>query len=251
MPKSSILKSARAPAAAAPPPRSRTTWPPSTIWPASGKPVIGARLAKHMAHLGAGGHRVDPAHGPGRLRQGRAGQGADPDPQGPADRRGHGPPAPAAGALADRQARAELDRRPRGGASPRARASRRAWRIGWPRCSACRPRVPTATPSPAWRKTVKVSSRFRWPRPARAPTVVVERITEEAEADKDLLEYLWRQNVRPGRRVKITEVAPWAGTITASGDGQSIDARLAGGRRRSGCTCRTTRRNRQPGRATR
>ena len=34
-------------------------------------------------------------------------------------------------------------------------------------------------------------------------------------------------NVRPGRRVKITEVAPWAGTITASGDGQSIDARLA------------------------
>ena len=53
-------------------------------------------------------------------------------------------------------------------------------------------------------------------------TVVVERITEEAEADKNLLEYLWRHNVRPGRRLKITEVAPWAGTITASGDGQSI-----------------------------
>jgi len=28
--------------------------------------------------------------------------------------------------------------------------------------------------------------------------------------------------VRPGRRLKITEVAPWAGTITASGDGQSM-----------------------------
>jgi DtxR family Mn-dependent transcriptional regulator len=53
-------------------------------------------------------------------------------------------------------------------------------------------------------------------------TVVVERITEEAEADKNLLEYLWRHNVRPGRRLKITEVAPWAGTVTASGDGQSI-----------------------------
>jgi DtxR family Mn-dependent transcriptional regulator len=52
--------------------------------------------------------------------------------------------------------------------------------------------------------------------------VVVERITEEAEADKNLLEYLWRHNVRPGRRLKITEVAPWAGTVTASGDGQSI-----------------------------
>ncbi len=53
-------------------------------------------------------------------------------------------------------------------------------------------------------------------------TVVVERITEEAEADKKLLEYLWRSDVRPGRRLRVTEVAPWAGTITLSGDGQSI-----------------------------
>src|SRR5438034_6293154 len=53
-------------------------------------------------------------------------------------------------------------------------------------------------------------------------TVVVERITEEAEADKKLLEYLWRNEVRPGRRLKIVEVAPWAGTITAGGDGPTI-----------------------------
>jgi Fe2+ transport system protein FeoA len=53
-------------------------------------------------------------------------------------------------------------------------------------------------------------------------TVIVERITEEAEADKKLLEHLWRNDVRPGRRLKIIEVAPWAGTITASGDGQTI-----------------------------
>ena len=51
---------------------------------------------------------------------------------------------------------------------------------------------------------------------------VVERITEEAEADKKLLEHLWKNDVRPGRRLKITEVAPWAGTITAASDGQSI-----------------------------
>jgi DtxR family Mn-dependent transcriptional regulator len=57
---------------------------------------------------------------------------------------------------------------------------------------------------------------------AEHASVVVERITEEAEADKNLLEYLWRQNVRPGRRLRILEVAPWAGTITAAGDGQSI-----------------------------
>jgi DtxR family Mn-dependent transcriptional regulator len=53
-------------------------------------------------------------------------------------------------------------------------------------------------------------------------TVVVERITEEAEADKKLLEHLWRNDVRPGRRLTIVEVAPWAGTITCAGDGRSI-----------------------------
>jgi hypothetical protein len=54
-------------------------------------------------------------------------------------------------------------------------------------------------------------------------TVVVERITEEAEADKKLLEYLWRNDVRPGRRLTIVEVAPWAGTVTAAGsDGPPI-----------------------------
>jgi DtxR family Mn-dependent transcriptional regulator len=51
-------------------------------------------------------------------------------------------------------------------------------------------------------------------------TVVVERITEEAEADKKLLEYLWRNDVRPGRRLRIVEVAPWAGTVTAAGDNE-------------------------------
>jgi DtxR family Mn-dependent transcriptional regulator len=53
-------------------------------------------------------------------------------------------------------------------------------------------------------------------------TVVVERITEEAEADKNLLEYLWRADVRPGRRLRVVEVAPWAGTITLAGDGRTI-----------------------------
>jgi DtxR family Mn-dependent transcriptional regulator len=53
-------------------------------------------------------------------------------------------------------------------------------------------------------------------------TVIVERITEEAEADKKLLEYLWRHDIRPGRSLTITEVAPWAGTITAASDGRSI-----------------------------
>ncbi|HSE93248.1 MAG TPA: metal-dependent transcriptional regulator [Methylomirabilota bacterium] len=60
---------------------------------------------------------------------------------------------------------------------------------------------------------------------AQAPegaNVVVERITEEAEADKKLLEHLWRNDVRPGRRLRIVEVAPWAGTITAASDDRTI-----------------------------
>jgi DtxR family Mn-dependent transcriptional regulator len=53
-------------------------------------------------------------------------------------------------------------------------------------------------------------------------TVVVERITEEAEADKKLLEHLWQNGVRPGTALRIQETAPWAGTITTVSDGRTI-----------------------------
>ena len=58
-------------------------------------------------------------------------------------------------------------------------------------------------------------------------TVVVERITEEAEADRKLLEHLWQNGVRPGMRLKIQDVAPWAGTITTASDGKTIVLGLA------------------------
>ncbi len=53
-------------------------------------------------------------------------------------------------------------------------------------------------------------------------TVIVERITEEAEADRKLMEHLWQNGVRPGTTLKILEVAPWAGTITTGSDGKTI-----------------------------
>jgi DtxR family Mn-dependent transcriptional regulator len=59
-------------------------------------------------------------------------------------------------------------------------------------------------------------------RAAEGTTVVVARITEEAEADRKLLEHLWRSGVRPGTRLEIREIAPWAGTVTATSDGRSI-----------------------------
>ena len=80
---------------------------------------------------------------------------------------------------------------------------------------------PHGNPIPGMAKPSRVEP-FPLAQAKEGMTVVVERITEEAEADKKLLEHLWKSDVRPGRRLRITEVAPWAGTITAAGDGQTI-----------------------------
>jgi DtxR family Mn-dependent transcriptional regulator len=81
---------------------------------------------------------------------------------------------------------------------------------------------PHGNPIPGMAKPAVRFEPFPLAQAREGTSVVVERITEEAEADKNLLEYLWRHNVRPGRKLKIAEVAPWAGTVTAAGDGQSI-----------------------------
>ena len=80
---------------------------------------------------------------------------------------------------------------------------------------------PHGNPIPGMSKPAHVEP-FPLAQAREGVTVVVERITEEAEADKKLLEHLWCNDVRPGRRLTITEVAPWAGTITASSEGQMI-----------------------------
>ena len=81
----------------------------------SGKPVIGARLAKHMSisapAVTEAIHRM--ARG-GYVKIGR-GKELALSTKGPPDRRGHGAPPPSARALADGHARPQLDRRPRGG----------------------------------------------------------------------------------------------------------------------------------------
>jgi DtxR family Mn-dependent transcriptional regulator len=52
--------------------------------------------------------------------------------------------------------------------------------------------------------------------------LTVDRITEEAEADRQLLRFLWESGVRPGARLTIQEVAPYAGTISVILDGRTI-----------------------------
>jgi DtxR family Mn-dependent transcriptional regulator len=58
-------------------------------------------------------------------------------------------------------------------------------------------------------------------------TLAVDRITEEAEADRQLLHFLWDNGVRPGVRLTVGEVAPYAGTISVTIDGRSITLGLA------------------------
>src|SRR2546423_13471885 len=102
---------------------------------------------------------------------------------------------------------------------------------------------PHGNPIPGMAAPLKRVAPFPLAQARVGASVVVERITEEAEADKNLLEHLWRHNVRPGRRLKITEVAPWAGTITAAETGRPSPSACRR-RRRSGSTCRKTRRER-------
>jgi Fe2+ transport system protein FeoA len=61
----------------------------------------------------------------------------------------------------------------------------------------------------------------------KGQALVVERITEEAEADRQLLHFLWQSGVRPGSRLTVSEVAPYAGTISVLLDGRTVTMGLA------------------------
>jgi len=50
----------------------------------------------------------------------------------------------------------------------------------------------------------------------------VDRITEEAEADRQLLRFLWDTGVRPGSRLIVGEVADYAGTISVMLDNRTV-----------------------------
>jgi Fe2+ transport system protein FeoA len=56
---------------------------------------------------------------------------------------------------------------------------------------------------------------------------VVERITEEAEADRQLLRFLWESGIRPGSRIVVAEVAPYAGTVSILLEGRTITMGLS------------------------
>jgi DtxR family Mn-dependent transcriptional regulator len=85
---------------------------------------------------------------------------------------------------------------------------------------------PHGNPIPGMSKPSRVVP-FPLSQAKEGAAVTVERITEEAEADRKLMEHLWRQGVRPGTRLRVQEVAPWAGTITTAREGKTVVLGLA------------------------
>jgi len=58
-------------------------------------------------------------------------------------------------------------------------------------------------------------------------TLAIDRITEEGEADRQLLKFLWDNRVRPGVGLTVTEVAPYAGTVSFRIGGHPVTIGLA------------------------
>jgi DtxR family Mn-dependent transcriptional regulator len=58
-------------------------------------------------------------------------------------------------------------------------------------------------------------------------SLAIDRVTEEAEADRQLLKFLWDNGIRPGTRLTVTEVAPYAGTVSFRIDGHAVTIGLA------------------------
>ena len=57
--------------------------------------------------------------------------------------------------------------------------------------------------------------------------LTIDRVTEEGEADRQLLKFLWDNGIRPGTELEVTEVAPYAGTVTFRIDGRAVTIGLA------------------------
>jgi DtxR family Mn-dependent transcriptional regulator len=58
-------------------------------------------------------------------------------------------------------------------------------------------------------------------------TLEVDRITEEGEADRQLLKFLWDNGIRPGTPLQVAEVAPYAGTVSFRIDERLVTIGLA------------------------
>ena len=56
--------------------------------------------------------------------------------------------------------------------------------------------------------------------------VVVERIFEEIELNRDILAFLEKSGIRPGKELTVLQVAPYLGTVTVESQGEKISLGL-------------------------
>ena len=99
--------------------------------------------------------------------------------------------------------------------------SRRWWRSGSPSMLGMPSTCPHGNPIPGM-PAPEAHNPIPLSQAQAGQELTVDRITEEAEADRQLLHFLWESGVRPGARLTIKEVAPYAGTISVLLDGRTV-----------------------------
>jgi DtxR family Mn-dependent transcriptional regulator len=86
---------------------------------------------------------------------------------------------------------------------------------------------PHGNPIPGIPNSAPPHEHFSLAEAATGQALAVERITEEGEADRQLLKFLWDNGIRPGTPLTVTEVAPYAGTVSFRIDGRPVTIGLA------------------------
>ncbi|HEX2221778.1 MAG TPA: metal-dependent transcriptional regulator [Candidatus Limnocylindria bacterium] len=84
------------------------------------------------------------------------------------------------------------------------------------------PTCPHGNPLPRDGRTPDRPAGIRLSDAVPGSDVTVLRVTEEAEEDARLLTFLEQHGVRPGRLLRVVEVAEHIGTMTLSGDGGDV-----------------------------
>ena len=86
---------------------------------------------------------------------------------------------------------------------------------------------PHGNPIPGMARTHPPHAHFSLAETKVGQELAIDRVTEEGEADRQLLKFLWDNGVRPGTGLSVTEVAPYAGTVTFRIEGRPVTIGLA------------------------
>jgi DtxR family Mn-dependent transcriptional regulator len=85
---------------------------------------------------------------------------------------------------------------------------------------------PHGSPIPGFAPTTPTNAQ-RLEDAAAGDHVVIERISEEAESDRELLAYFQRSGLLPGREFDVAEVEPYNALLVLSHDGETVPISLS------------------------